>query len=190
QVPKAEWGYPLAGRTEIPCRRMRSGSYMKAIGDEEGSDSDASPRQSPRRHFQRGSPELYGAGVESMGTRLRTTAVDQAEHRFSLPSLNSYLRAVSEASLNRSLDSLDPSSLLSSPKLAPRSRGYYLASSVSCGHVSPSDMNGQYGSLRDSAYESQAVEALDLPGCFRTRSHSYLRAIQAGFVQEGDCLLL
>lgn len=36
--------------------------------------------------------------------------------------------------------------------------------------------------------ESQAVEALDLPGCFRTRSHSYVRAIQAGCSQDDDCL--
>ncbi|KAF5893487.1 disks large-associated protein 4-like isoform X1, partial [Clarias magur] len=36
--------------------------------------------------------------------------------------------------------------------------------------------------------ESQAVEALDLPAptCFRSRSHSYLRAIQAGCSQEDD----
>ncbi|MEQ2159685.1 hypothetical protein GOODEAATRI_025563 [Goodea atripinnis] len=36
--------------------------------------------------------------------------------------------------------------------------------------------------------ESQAVEALDLPGVFRTRSHSYVRAIQAGCSQDDDCL--
>lgn len=36
--------------------------------------------------------------------------------------------------------------------------------------------------------ESQAVEALDLPvpTCFRSRSHSYLRAIQAGCSQDED----
>lgn len=38
--------------------------------------------------------------------------------------------------------------------------------------------------------ESQAVDALDLPGCFRMRSHSYLRAIQAGCSQDDDCLPL
>ncbi|MEQ2225871.1 hypothetical protein ILYODFUR_021998 [Ilyodon furcidens] len=32
------------------------------------------------------------------------------------------------------------------------------------------------------------MEALDLPGCFRTRSHSYLRAIQAGYSQDDDCI--
>ncbi|KAJ3609305.1 hypothetical protein NHX12_023828 [Muraenolepis orangiensis] len=36
--------------------------------------------------------------------------------------------------------------------------------------------------------ESQAMEALDLPGVFRTRSHSYVRAIQAGCSQDDDCL--
>ena len=34
------------------------------------------------------------------------------------------------------------------------------------------------------------MEALDLPGCFRMRSHSYLRAIQAGCSQDDDCLSL
>ncbi|EOA97181.1 Disks large-associated protein 3, partial [Anas platyrhynchos] len=33
-------------------------------------------------------------------------------------------------------------------------------------------------------------QALDLPGCFRMRSHSYLRAIQAGCSQDDDCLSL
>lgn len=39
-----------------------------------------------------------------------------------------------------------------------------------------------------SEVESHAVEALDLPGCFRMRSHSYLRAIQAGCSQDDDCI--
>ncbi|MEQ2173485.1 hypothetical protein GOODEAATRI_032573, partial [Goodea atripinnis] len=36
--------------------------------------------------------------------------------------------------------------------------------------------------------EPKAVEALDLPAptCFRSRSHSYLRAIQAGCSQDED----
>lgn len=36
--------------------------------------------------------------------------------------------------------------------------------------------------------DSQAVEALDLPAptCFRSRSRSYLRAIQAGCSQDDD----
>lgn len=43
-------------------------------------------------------------------------------------------------------------------------------------------------SLPYSEVESQAVDALDLPAptCFRSRSHSYLRAIQAGCSQDED----
>lgn len=49
QVPQDEWaGYPAGGKDEeIPCRRMRSGSYIKAMGDEESGESDSSPRTPP-----------------------------------------------------------------------------------------------------------------------------------------------
>lgn len=53
------------------------------------------------------------------------------------------------------------------------------------------DLNRQFEVVCESVFgemESQAVEALDLPGCFRMRSHSYLRAIQAGCSQDDDCL--
>lgn len=33
---------------EIPCRRMRSGSYIKAMGDDDSADSDTSPKASPK----------------------------------------------------------------------------------------------------------------------------------------------
>lgn len=57
--------------------------------------------------------------------------------------------------------------------------------------VSETEINGQFESVCESVFsevESQAMEALDLPGSFRTRSHSYLRAIQAGYSQDDDCL--
>lgn len=57
--------------------------------------------------------------------------------------------------------------------------------------VSETEVNGQYESVCESVFsevESQAMEALDLPGAFRTRSNSYLRAIQAGYSQDDDCL--
>ncbi len=57
--------------------------------------------------------------------------------------------------------------------------------------VSETEVNGQFESVCESVFsevESQAMDALDLPGCFRTRSHSYLRAIQAGFSQDDDCV--
>lgn len=51
QVPQDEWGgYPGGGKDdEIPCRRMRSSSYVKAMGDEESGESDSSPKTSPQR---------------------------------------------------------------------------------------------------------------------------------------------
>ncbi|KAK2094043.1 hypothetical protein P7K49_027781 [Saguinus oedipus] len=57
--------------------------------------------------------------------------------------------------------------------------------------VSEAEVNGQFESVCESVFsevESQAMDALDLPGCFRTRSHSYLRAIQAGYSQDDECI--
>ncbi|RXM27133.1 Disks large-associated protein 2 [Acipenser ruthenus] len=50
QVPQDEWGgYPGINKDdEIPCRRMRSGSYIKAMGDDESGESDTSPKTSPK----------------------------------------------------------------------------------------------------------------------------------------------
>lgn len=57
QVPQDEWsGYPAVGKDgEIPCRRMRSGSYIKAMGDEDSADSDASAKVLPRAAARRDS---------------------------------------------------------------------------------------------------------------------------------------
>lgn len=55
--------------------------------------------------------------------------------------------------------------------------------------MSEADVNGQLESVCESVFsevESQAMDALDLPGGFRTRSHSYLRAIQAGYSQDDE----
>lgn len=59
QVPGGEWSGTLGkagGPGEIPCRRMRSGSYVKAMGDtEESEDSDGppSPKPSPKTAARR-----------------------------------------------------------------------------------------------------------------------------------------
>lgn len=67
QVPQDDWGgYPTGGKDgEIPCRRMRSGSYIKAMGDEESGDSDGSPKTSPK-------------AVARRFTTRRSSSVDQA----------------------------------------------------------------------------------------------------------------
>lgn len=53
---------------------------------------------------------------------------------------HSYLRAVSEVSINRSLDSLDPAGLLASPKFRSRNESYMRAMSTisQVGHSLPS----------------------------------------------------
>lgn len=52
QVPSEDWGGGYGGGAdsggEIPCRRMRSGSYIKAMGDDDSVDSDNSPKASPK----------------------------------------------------------------------------------------------------------------------------------------------
>lgn len=64
-----------------------------------------------------------------------------------------------------------------------------------CLQVSEMEVNGQFESVCESVFselESQAVEALDLPmpGCFRMRSHSYVRAIEKGCSQDDECVSL
>lgn len=63
------------------------------------------------------------------------------------------------------------------------------------GQVREADLSDQYEAACESACseaESAAAEALDLPlpSYFRSRSHSYLRAIQAGCSQEEDSVSL
>lgn len=65
---------------------------------------------------------------------------------------------------------------------------------LGCPHtpqVSEVEVNGQIEAVCESVFsemESQAVDALDLPmsGCFRMRSHSYVRAIEKGCSQDDE----
>nr|XP_012805149.1 disks large-associated protein 1 isoform X2 [Jaculus jaculus] len=193
QVPQDEWtGYTPRGKDdEIPCRRMRSGSYIKAMGDEDSGDSDTSPKATPKVAARR---ESYLKATQPSLTELTTLKISN-EHSPKLQiRSHSYLRAVSEVSINRSLDSLDPASLLTSPKFRSRNESYMRAMST-ISQVSEMEVNGQFESVCESVFselESQAVEALDLPmpGCFRMRSHSYVRAIEKGCSQDDECVSL
>uniref|UniRef100_A0A8C5F1V4 DLG associated protein 1 n=1 Tax=Gopherus evgoodei TaxID=1825980 RepID=A0A8C5F1V4_9SAUR len=175
----------------IPCRRMRSGSYIKAMGDDDSGDSDTSPKLSPKIAARR---ESYLKATQPSLTELTTLKIS-SEHSPKLQiRSHSYLRAVSEVSINRSLDSLDPASLLTSPKFRSRNESYMRAMST-ISQVSEMEVNGQFESVCESVFselESQAVEALDLPmpGCFRMRSHSYVRAIEKGCSQDDECVSL
>uniref|UniRef100_A0A3P8QC36 Discs, large (Drosophila) homolog-associated protein 2a n=1 Tax=Astatotilapia calliptera TaxID=8154 RepID=A0A3P8QC36_ASTCA len=177
QVPQDEWGgYPGGGKDdEIPCRRMRSSSYVKAMGDEESGESDSSPKMSPQK-----SVFLTSRGF------LSTSPALLGEHSYHLQATRDMHPSIA----------LDPSTNYNSPKFRSRNQSYMRAvstlSQASCvSQVSETEINGQFESVCESVFsevESQAMDALDLPGCFRTRSHSYLRAIQAGYSQDDDCI--
>uniref|UniRef100_A0A1A8BUV5 Discs, largehomolog-associated protein 2 n=1 Tax=Nothobranchius kadleci TaxID=1051664 RepID=A0A1A8BUV5_NOTKA len=182
QVPQDEWsGYPGDKDEEIPCRRMRSSSYVKAMGEleDESGDSDTSPKISPQKAIRPDALVLKSAmqrphlDSQSQGYHLQTR--DLRPH----PSVT-----------------LDPATTFHPPPFRSRNQSYMRAvstlSQASCvSQVSETEINGQFESVCESVFsevESQAMEALDLPGSFRTRSHSYLRAIQAGYSQDDDCL--
>ncbi|KAG9348027.1 hypothetical protein JZ751_004047 [Albula glossodonta] len=128
-VPQDEWsGFsPLGKDDEIPCRRMRSGSYIKAMADEDSGDSDGSPKPSPKIQARRAS---YLKATQPSLTEMTTLKIS-TEHSPKLQiRSHSYLRAVSEVSINRSLDSLDPAGLLGSPKFRSRNESYMRAMST------------------------------------------------------------
>ncbi|KAK2094615.1 hypothetical protein P7K49_028353 [Saguinus oedipus] len=77
-VPQDEWtGYTPRGKDdEIPCRRMRSGSYIKAMGDEDSGDSDTSPKPSPKVAARR---ESYLKATQPSLTELTTLKKSRAE---------------------------------------------------------------------------------------------------------------
>ncbi|KAJ3586580.1 hypothetical protein NHX12_012977 [Muraenolepis orangiensis] len=180
QVPLGDWAGSLcpgkAGGTEIPCRRMRSGSYVKAMGDTEDSeDSEGSPKPSPKLAARR---QSY----------LKATHLSLNEQQ-APPLPRNSLPCLKEQPTNRSLDNLDclvgpvepPECYWSSDfKHSFGTIGRGIGAQV-CGQVCGRSLPYYEG-------ESQAVDALDLPAamCFRSRSHSYLRAIQAGCSQDDD----
>uniref|UniRef100_A0A3P9NHM4 DLG associated protein 4 n=1 Tax=Poecilia reticulata TaxID=8081 RepID=A0A3P9NHM4_POERE len=171
QVPLEDWtgnvGHGRTKGTEIPCRRMRSGSYVKAMGDPEDSEeSEGSPKPSPKSAARR---QSY----------LKATQSSLSEQQLIIKFLtHSSLPSLKELPTNRSLDNLD--CLVSPFALCLQCVSLHMFFQVfaqGCGH-----------SLPYCEGESKAVEALDLPAptCFRSRSHSYLRAIQAGCSQDED----
>ncbi|XP_056363079.1 disks large-associated protein 4 isoform X4 [Oenanthe melanoleuca] len=169
QVPHGEWNSTLSRDkdSEIPCRRMRSGSYIKAMGDDDSEDSETSPKPSPKTAARR---QSY----------LKATQQSLSE----------------QSTTQRSLDRLDSVEILLPPKFPTWEEEYnQISDSVnesSCINQAPEpELGEQYEPVCDSTYseaESAAAEVLDLPlpSYFRSRSHSYLRAIQAGCSQEDD----
>uniref|UniRef100_A0A673KDF9 Disks large-associated protein 1-like n=1 Tax=Sinocyclocheilus rhinocerous TaxID=307959 RepID=A0A673KDF9_9TELE len=174
QVPQDEWGgFPLGKDEDIPCRRMRSGSYVKAMAEDDSGDSDGSPKPSPKMQARRAS---YLKATQPSLTEM--TTLNSLDGRYPLFSLSSGLSV-----------SPDCSFLLFSFLV------FSLSVSLLCLQVSEVEVNGQLEAVCESMFsemESQAVDALDLPmpGCFRMRSHSYVRAIDQGCSQDDDGPLL
>ncbi|NWU68091.1 DLGP4 protein, partial [Pterocles burchelli] len=188
QVPQGEWNNTLSRDkdSEIPCRRMRSGSYIKAMGDDDSEDSETSPKPSPKTAARRQS--YLKATQQSLSEQSTTQSPSTA------PAVGTPLTA--SLSAGRSLDRLDSVEILLPPKFPTWEEEYnQISDSVnesSCINQAPEpELGEQYEAVCDSTYseaESAAAEVLDLPlpSYFRSRSHSYLRAIQAGCSQEED----
>ncbi|NWW88599.1 DLGP4 protein, partial [Rhynochetos jubatus] len=186
QVPQGEWNNTLSRDkdSEIPCRRMRSGSYIKAMGDDDSEDSEPSPKPSPKTAARRQSYlKATQQSLSEQSTTQRAAAPAQPQCGPLTPSL----------SAGRSLDRLDSVEILLPPKFPTWEEEYnQISDSVNESSCAPEpELGEQYEVVCDSTYseaESGTAEVLDLPlpSYFRSRSHSYLRAIQAGCSQEED----
>uniref|UniRef100_A0A3B5MR12 Discs, large (Drosophila) homolog-associated protein 4b n=1 Tax=Xiphophorus couchianus TaxID=32473 RepID=A0A3B5MR12_9TELE len=172
--------YLQVGRREIPCRRMRSGSYVKAMGDmEDSDDSEGSPKPSPKSAARRQS--YLRATQQSLSDQLPPRC---------LPSLR-------ELSNNRSLDNLD---CIGGPgALAPWDEDSFSQACSTLGRRSGIEQlrdleKSHHYEDRSSVSAFRDIHSQDIseppdmpmPTCFRSRSHSYLRAIQAGCSQDDD----
>ncbi|NXQ39292.1 DLGP4 protein, partial [Catharus fuscescens] len=196
QVPHGEWNNTLSRDkdSEIPCRRMRSGSYIKAMGDDDSEDSETSPKPSPKTAARR---QSYLKATQQSLSEQSTTQRGGLALPQPCPSPAPAMATPSHPlSAGRSLDRLDSVEILLPPKFPTWEEEYnQISDSVnesSCINQAPEpELGEQYEPVCDSTYseaESAAAEVLDLPlpSYFRSRSHSYLRAIQAGCSQEDD----
>ncbi|KAM8823454.1 disks large-associated protein 1 isoform 3-T3 [Spinachia spinachia] len=105
QVPQDDWSSfsPLGKDDEIPCRRMRSGSYIRAMAEEDSGDSDCSPKPSPKVQARRAS---YLKATQPSLTEMTTLEIS-TEHSPKLQiRSHSYLRAVSEVEVNGQIEAV------------------------------------------------------------------------------------
>ncbi|KAM6298650.1 disks large-associated protein 4 isoform 5-T5 [Aegotheles albertisi] len=186
QVPQGEWNNTLSRDkdSEIPCRRMRSGSYIKAMGDDDSEDSETSPKPSPKTAARRQS--YLKATQQSLSEQSTTQrSLDRLD---SVEILLPPKFPTWEEEYNQIADSVNESSCISQIFGPPS----FIPQIFTHGEQAPEpELGEQYEAVCDSTYseaESAAAEVLDLPlpSYFRSRSHSYLRAIQAGCSQEED----
>uniref|UniRef100_A0A672ZHP7 Discs, large (Drosophila) homolog-associated protein 4b n=1 Tax=Sphaeramia orbicularis TaxID=375764 RepID=A0A672ZHP7_9TELE len=161
---RGDWSSTL-GRpgapNEIPCRRMRSGSYVKAMGDmEDSDDSEGSPKPSPKSAARRQS--YLRATQQSLSDHLSPLVVNV----LFLCWVKSLYGSVSVPTL-----SLCPLQL----------RDLDLTH-----HYEDRSSESTFRDSRSHSQDNPEPPDLPMPTCFRSRSHSYLRAIQAGCSQDDD----
>ncbi|XP_061653858.1 disks large-associated protein 1 isoform X4 [Phyllopteryx taeniolatus] len=160
QVPQDEWSSfsPLGKEDDIPCRRMRSGSYVKAMAEDDSGDSDGSPKPSPKVQARRAS---YLKATQPSLTEMTTLQIS-SEHSPKLQiRSHSYLRALSEVEVNGQIEQV-------------------------CEQVY-SEMQAQaMEAAMDRMDRMDTMDTLPMPGCFRMRSHSYVRAIDQGCAGEEE----
>ncbi|XP_077429211.1 disks large-associated protein 4 isoform X6 [Vanacampus margaritifer] len=184
---RGDWNSSLGrsgGANEIPCRRMRSGSYVKAMADmEDSEDSEGSPKPSPKTAARR----------QSYLRATQHSLSDQLPPRNCLPSLR-------ELANNHSLDNLDCIGGTGSPvphwdddnfshacsTLGRRSYMGQLRDLDMSHHYEDRSSDSTYRDSRSHSQDNPEPPDLPMPTCFRSRSHSYLRAIQAGCSQDDD----
>ncbi|KAI4789893.1 hypothetical protein KUCAC02_034963 [Chaenocephalus aceratus] len=191
QVPQDDWsGFsPLGKDDEIPCRRMRSGSYIRAMAEEDSGDSDCSPKPSPKVQARRAS---YLKATQPSFTEMTTLKPGDTLNSppFRLQEACGGFKEIAEGSNDfhgAFAKASDPESQLP----AGGENESYMRAMSTISQVSEVEVNGQIEAVCEAVFsemESQAVDALDLPmsGCFRMRSHSYVRAIEKGCSQEEE----
>ncbi|XP_041835684.1 disks large-associated protein 4 isoform X2 [Melanotaenia boesemani] len=215
---RGDWSSTLGrsgGANEIPCRRMRSGSYVKAMGDmEDSDDSEGSPKPSPktaarRQSYLRATQQSLSDQLPPRNRTLEYTLLQgeldalwsplhsvSSLHQLSR-SMSSCLPSLRELSNNRSLDNLD--CIGETGPLAPWDEDDFSQACSTLGrrmgqlrdlershHYEDRSSESTYRDSRSHSQDNSEPPDLPMPTCFRSRSHSYLRAIQAGCSQDDD----
>ncbi|OCT57761.1 hypothetical protein XELAEV_18003096mg [Xenopus laevis] len=146
QVPSGDWNGPPVKDDDIPCRRMRSGSYIKAMGDVDSDESEGSPQPSPKTAARR---QSY----------LKATQLSLSE----------------QSTTQRSLDRVDSMEILSPPKFQSWEEDYnQMTESVAedssvCQVLIPSTLRSQLhlveankGKLSPQLYKLQVADFAQL----------------------------
>uniref|UniRef100_H3CKK0 Discs, large (Drosophila) homolog-associated protein 1a n=1 Tax=Tetraodon nigroviridis TaxID=99883 RepID=H3CKK0_TETNG len=198
QVPQDDWSNfsPLGKEDDIPCRRMRSGSYVKAMAEDDSGDSDGSPKPSPKIQARRAS---YLKATQPSLTEMTTLHI-WPYHNKMLSSKSVYKKPGTKVEMVKFFPMLPDRFVL---KLLCFFCVSLCLFSFPCSSVQQlSEVGGKRAGLSRSTVRCNlrpwgrsmdtmdTMDTLPMPGCFRMRSHSYVRAIDQGCAGKGRPLLL